>query len=140
MTLTKHFNTKKWILTFVAASILTLPSGCSKASKDQSQTPSSTQGKESPSLSPNPSPSAFDTQQDQDLTKKLTSEKIVQGGQVYLQGGNAIASIIAKKGTDEKTIKDLAKKYADTMKQKYSNKKINVIAFMEDKVIANISL
>ncbi|MDB5053050.1 MAG: hypothetical protein JWM44_1100 [Bacilli bacterium] len=148
MTLTKHFNTKKLILTFVAVSILTLPTGCSKASKNQSQAPSSTQGKESlsPSLSPSPSPSlspspsATDTQQDQDLTKKLTSEKIVQSGQVYLAGNDAVAVIIIKKGTDEKTTKDLATKYANMMKKKYSNKKINAHAFIESKEIAHITL
>jgi preprotein translocase subunit SecF len=135
MTLTKHLRTKKLILTFVAVSILILLLGCSTASKDQSQVASSTQGKEN--VSPNP-PAA--NTQDQDLTKKLTSEKIVDSGQVYLAGDNAVAVIMIKKGTDEKTTKGLATKYAKTMKQKYNNMKINTHAFIESKEIAHITL
>jgi hypothetical protein len=145
MTLTKQFNTKKLILTFVAVSILTLSSGCSKASNNQSsQSPSSTQSKGpsmSPSMSMSPSPSAVSTEQvDQDLTKKLTSEKIVLSGKVYLAGNDAVGYMILKKGTDVKTTKDLATKYANLMKQKYSNKKINTHAFIEGKEIAHITL
>jgi hypothetical protein len=121
MTLSKHFNTKKLILTFLAASILILSTGCSSA--------------------PSPSPSAADTQQqDKDLTKQLTSETIVKSGQVYLAGNDAVAVIIIKPGTDEKIIKPLATKYANSMKQKYSNKKINSHAFINGKEIAHITL
>jgi hypothetical protein len=135
MTLTKHFIIKKLMLTFVATSILTLSTGCSKASNDQSQAPSSTQGGTSQS------PSTTDTQkQDQDLTKKLTSEKIVDSGQVYMVGNDIVAVIVIKKGTDQKTAKDLTTKYANTMKKKYKNKKVNSHAFIEGKEVAHITL
>jgi hypothetical protein len=156
MKLTKHFNTNKWILTFVAASILILSTGCSTASKNQTQAPSSTQGNvssssspssssssspsSSPSPSPSKSPSAADSKQDPDLTKKLTSETIVQGGQVYTAGNDAVAVIIVRPGTEEKLTKALATKYANTMKLKYSNKKINSHAFINGKEIAHITL
>jgi hypothetical protein len=141
MTLTKHFNTKKLLLTFIAASLLTLLTSCSSASKNQPQVPSATQGMVSPTPSQNTSPTAtYSEQQDQDLTKKLTSEKIVQSGKVYSTGDKAIASITVKKGTDEKTYRDLATKYANTLKQKYSNKKINAYVILENKIVANISL
>jgi hypothetical protein len=138
MRLTKHFNTKKLMLTFLAGSILILATGCSSASKGPSQPTSST--KQSPGLSPSPKPSAADTQQDKDLTKKLTSEKIVQSGQVYIAGNDAVAVIIIKSGTDQKIIKPLATKYANTMKQKYSNKTINSHAFLNGKEMAHITL
>jgi preprotein translocase subunit SecF len=141
LTLIKHFNTNKLILIILAVSILTLATGCSKAAKDQSQAPASTQGKASVNSSNSPSPSAaVKSQPDQDLTKKLTSEKFVQSGQVYLAGNDAVAVIMIKKGTDNKTTKDLTTKYAQTMKQKYSNKKINAHAFIEGKEIAHITL
>jgi hypothetical protein len=137
MTLAKHFNTRKLILIFVVVSILTLATGCSKASKNQPQLPSASQSNESIK----PSPTAASTQnQDQDLTKKLSSETIVQSGNVYLAGNDAVAVMIIKKGTDANTTKALAQKYAETLKQKYSNKKINTHAFIEGKEIAHITL
>jgi hypothetical protein len=137
MPLVKFYNINKLIFSFAAVSILALSIGCSKASNNQPQAPSATQSMAS--IKPSPSV-AYTEQQDQDLTKKLTSEKIVQSGKVYLTGDKAIATITVKKGTDEKTIKDLATNYANTMKQKYSKKRINVVAFMESKEIANILL
>jgi hypothetical protein len=126
------YNFKKMLISLTVVSLLAIPIGCSKASKDQAQTPSKTQ---------NPSSNTpIKEQDDQDLTKKLTSEKVVERGKVYLTDNQAIATITIKKGTDEKTIKDLATKYANSMKQKYSNKKINVVAFMENKEVANIKL
>jgi hypothetical protein len=135
MQLQKYYNIKNIIFTFAAVLILAVPIGCSKASNDQSSAPSSTQGGKSQS----PSTAAVQ-KQDQDLTKKLTSEKIVQSGQVYLAGDDAVAVMIIKKGTDEKTTKDLATQYANTLKKKYSNKKINTHAFIEGKEIAHITL
>jgi selenocysteine-specific translation elongation factor len=124
------YTFKKMMITLTVVSMLAIPVGCSKASNDQSQAPSATPISNTP----------IKEQEDQDLTKKLTSENVVQGGKVYLAGNEAIATIIIKKGTVEKTIKDLATKYANTMKQKYSNKKIHVVAFMENIEVANVSL
>ena len=59
---------------------------------------------------------------------------------MYLTEDDAVAIIMVKKGTDEKTAKDLAAKYAKTMKEKYSNKKVNAHAFIEGKQIAHITL
>jgi hypothetical protein len=118
-------NKKKIIFTIVSALILTIQFGCSKGNNNQTQT----------------SPVAtYTEQQDQELTKKLTSEKVVQSGKVYLTGDQAIASITVKKGTDEKTYKELATKYANTLKQKYNNKKINAYTLIESKIVAHISL
>jgi catechol 2,3-dioxygenase-like lactoylglutathione lyase family enzyme len=79
-------------------------------------------------------------QQDQDLTKKLTSENIVESGQVYFFGNDAVVLITVKNGTDEKAAKDLTTKYANTLKEKYSDKKVNAHAIIEYKEIAHITL
>jgi hypothetical protein len=133
--LTKRSNTQRLMLTLVAFSILAIPIGCSKATNEQSQAPSATQN----ATSPNTTPSLIKAE-DKELTLKLTSEKIVAGGQIIVYENIATAAILCKKGTDEKAAKDLAKKYADILKQKYGKKKINVQAVLDNKNIANINL
>ncbi|QGQ95894.1 hypothetical protein EHS13_13920 [Paenibacillus psychroresistens] len=128
---------KKIIFTIVSALILTIPLGCSKENNAPNQAPTATSNVESP----NATPTAINTiEQDQELTKKLTSEKIVQSGKVYLTGDKAVASITFKEGTDEKAIKELSTKYANTLKQKYTNKKIDAYGILKNQVVLNISL
>jgi hypothetical protein len=133
--LTKRSNAQRLMITLVAFSILVIPIGCSKATNEQSQAPSATQN----ATSPNTTPSPIKTE-DKELTLKLTSEKIVNGGRVYLDNNFAIATINLKKGTDVTVAKILAQKYADILKQKYDKKKINVQAVLDNKNIANINL
>jgi catechol 2,3-dioxygenase-like lactoylglutathione lyase family enzyme len=77
---------------------------------------------------------------DHDLTKELTSEEIVESGQVYLFGNDAVVLIVLKNGTNEKTAKNIATKYAKTLKEKYNDKKVNAHVFMDNKEIEHISI
>jgi hypothetical protein len=133
-------NKKKMIFTIVSALILTIQLGCSK---DQTQTPTATNGSKSPgatsAATPTPTP-IYTEQQDQELTKKLTAETIVQSGKVYLTGDNAIASITFKDGTNDKAIKELSTKYANTLKQKYKDKKIDAYGILKNIIVLNVSL
>ena len=133
-----YFNPKKILLTLVAISVFVLFVGCAKPAN---QPPTATNVvSPSPSMSPNPSPTdANARKQDPALTKDLTSEKIVLGGEVFLQGDRAFAAILLKKGTDKKAATDLAQKYASTLKSKYPGKKVNVQAVLDGKSIVNIT-
>jgi ABC-type Zn uptake system ZnuABC Zn-binding protein ZnuA len=147
---------KKWIITVAAVSILTLSFGCSKSSTSPSTsagtgtplvgTSTPSVGASTPSagastpLASASTGSQSNSQQDKDLTKKLLSEAVVQGGQVYVVQDDAVGVIMVKKGTDPKTAKALATKYANTIKKKYSTKKVNVHANIEGTEIAHITL
>jgi hypothetical protein len=122
MPLFKLYISRNLFLIFIAISLITT-AGCSNPTNNQPAETGPTQQK-----------------QDKELTKDLTSEKIVQGGQVYFQGDYVIAVIIVKKGTKEKTVKDLAQKYANSMKKKYKDKSVNVQAVLDGKNVANITL
>ncbi|MDB4866907.1 MAG: hypothetical protein JWR03_1240 [Cohnella sp.] len=91
--------------------------------------------------SPAPSQTASQAAQpiDKDLTKQLTSEKNMLGGQVYFQGDYVIATMSFKPGADPKTAQKLAQNYAEKLKTKYKNKKVNVQAVVNGKNVANIT-
>jgi hypothetical protein len=79
----KLYTFKKMMIALSAVSLFAIPVGCSKASNDQSQALAITQNPNTP----------IKEQEDQDITKKLTSESVVQGGKVYIAGNEAIATI-----------------------------------------------
>lgn len=76
----------------------------------------------------------------EDLTEKLKKESIVADGQVYFQGDYVIATILAKEGSKEDEVKKLADKYAQDLKKKYDDKKVNVQAISGGKNVATVIL
>jgi hypothetical protein len=154
-------RSKRLILTLTAILILALTMGCSKSSTSSSLTPSKqpkvhaqaqtkaklkaqtqtlAQGSSSSQLKLRPSPTPYTEKLDRNLTNKLRNESIVQSGKIYIKGDQAIATITVKKGTFEKMIKDVSVKYATSLKQKYKDKKVNVIAYREGIEMVNIKL
>jgi hypothetical protein len=79
-----------------------------------------------------------DLNQDKELTSKLLEEKEVLSGQVYIRDDLIIGAIVIKDGISEDRAKKLAQKYAEELKDKYKDKKINVQAVQNYKNIVNI--
>ncbi|MBU5439681.1 hypothetical protein KQI42_16825 [Tissierella sp. MSJ-40] len=79
-----------------------------------------------------------DLNQDKELTSKLLEEKEVLSGQVYIRDDLIIGAIVIKDRVSEDRAKKLAQKYAEELKDKYKDKKINVQAVQDYKNIVNI--
>jgi ABC-type phosphate transport system substrate-binding protein len=78
--------------------------------------------------------------QDKNYTADLKNEKDVQAGQVYVQNGTAIGTMIIKKGVSDADVKKLAEKYAKELKETYKDLKVNVQAVEDGKNVADITL
>lgn len=78
--------------------------------------------------------------QDKDYTEDLKKENEVVNGQVYVQNGVAIATMIIKDNVSDEAAKKLAGKYAKELKETYKNMKVNVQAVKAGKNVANITL
>jgi hypothetical protein len=144
-----HFSIRKLIIFAAIAIFIMTTIGCSNKNSSTSaasdETPSQATlapiDTSSVTSSPSQTTSEAAPTKDNDLTKQLLSEKEVMSGQVYFQGNDyVIATIVIKKGTDNQTSQVLAQKYADLLKAKYKDKKVNVQAVNNGKNIANISI
>jgi ABC-type glycerol-3-phosphate transport system substrate-binding protein len=122
----KHFFMKSVLLIAAVALFAVAAAGCSQKQASPAPAPSQTASQTAPPI-------------DKDLTKQLTSEKNMLGGQVYFQGEYVIATMSFKPGADPKTAQKLAQQYADKLKTKYKNKKVNVQAVVNGKNVANIT-
>jgi hypothetical protein len=128
---------RKIILIAVTVMVIMTTIGCNAKDSSKTMAPDPGPSQNTPSTTQT-TPNAALTK-DEDLTKQLTSEKGVLGGQVYFQGNDyVIATLAMKKGTDKTTSQALAQKYADLLKQKYKDKKVNVQAISDGKNLANI--
>lgn len=78
--------------------------------------------------------------QDKQLTDELLKEKEVSNGQVYFQDDWVIGTMIIKEGVSEEKAKEIAQQYAEKLKAKHKDKKINVQAVNKSGSIANIEL
>lgn len=78
--------------------------------------------------------------QDIDLTKKLLDDEEVSDGQIYIRDEWAIGAIILNDDVSEERAQVIAQEYADAIKEKYSDKKINVQVLLNGKNVANIEL
>jgi hypothetical protein len=78
--------------------------------------------------------------EDVDKTAQLKKEKSILNGKVYVQNNTVIATMVIKEGTSDKEAKDMAQKYADSLKKKYKNMQVNVMAVRDNKNIANITI
>jgi uncharacterized lipoprotein YehR (DUF1307 family) len=77
---------------------------------------------------------------DKNYTEDLKNEKDVQVGQVYIQNGIAIGTMIIKDTVSDNDAKALAEKYAKELKESYKDMKVNVQAVKNGKNVANIIL
>lgn len=77
---------------------------------------------------------------DTKYTEDLKKETGVQEGQIYIQNGMAIATIILNDKISDEDAKKLAEKYAADLKKTYRDMKVNVQAVKNGKNIANITL
>ncbi|WP_411682655.1 hypothetical protein [Clostridium thailandense] len=77
---------------------------------------------------------------DKNYTKDLKKENGVQNGQVYVQNGIAIGTILLKDSVSDADAKALAEKYANELKKTYKDMKVNVQAVKAGKNTANIIL
>ncbi len=78
--------------------------------------------------------------QDIDLTKKLLDDEEVSDGQIYIRDEWAIGAIILNDDVSEERAQVIAQEYAEAIKEKYSDKKINVQVLLNGKNVANIEL
>jgi hypothetical protein len=76
--------------------------------------------------------------QDKDLTEKLTKEKEILGGQVYVQDKTVIVAMNIKPGIAKTDADNLAARYMRELKQKYQGKVINVQAVQNKQNIVNL--
>ncbi|WP_373844679.1 hypothetical protein [Clostridium sp.] len=77
---------------------------------------------------------------DTNYTEDLKKENGVQNGQVYVQNGIAIGTIMLKDNVSDADAKALAEKYAKELKKSYKDMKVNVQAVKAGKNVANITL
>jgi PBP1b-binding outer membrane lipoprotein LpoB len=84
--------------------------------------------------------STNDVKQNKDLTKKISDEKGVVGGQVYEQDGTAVGTLVLDKKVTDKEAKELAEHYADEIKKEYKNLPVNVQAVRDGKNVASVQL
>ena len=80
-----------------------------------------------------------DIKQNEELTKQVNEEEGVLDGQVYEQGGMAIGTLVLDKKVSNEEAKKLAEKYAEELKDKYKDLKVNVQAVRDGKNVANIT-
>ncbi len=89
---------------------------------------------------PNNKGDKYNKNQDRKLTNELLKEKEVYDGQVYFRDNWAIGAITIEDGVSEDKAKEIAQKYAEKIKNKYKDKKVNVQAVQDGNNIANIEL
>lgn len=76
---------------------------------------------------------------DRNYTNDFKKEKGVQAGQVYVQNGVAIATIIVKNDVSDSDAKALATKYSKDLKNTYKGMKVNVQVIKNGKNIVNMN-
>lgn len=80
-----------------------------------------------------------ESKQDKELTEKIANEKGVIGGQVYVQDGTAIGTLILDKSVSDEDGKELAERYADEIKETYNDLPVNVQVVKDGENIASIT-
>lgn len=85
-----------------------------------------------------PAPSKPD--QDSDLTEMLLNEEEVSDGQIYLRDDWAIGAITLNDNVSRERAQEIAQKYADLIKESYSDKRVNVQVILNGENVANIEL
>ncbi|KAB3529681.1 hypothetical protein [Alkaliphilus serpentinus] len=76
---------------------------------------------------------------DEEITSEIQQEEGVIGGKVYESDEYMVGTMVIEKGVSQERINQLAAKYADQLKEKYPDKKINVQAVQDGKNVAEIT-
>jgi hypothetical protein len=122
---------------FLIFSFILIGSLYSCGSSQNTQTGEQTTDAQTSSIVQTPVNSTIKTQEEQ-LTEKLLKEEGVNTGRIYIQDNIVYCAINIKADSNTDNAKKLAQRYADELKEKYKDKKINVQAVQKDKNIANI--
>lgn len=78
--------------------------------------------------------------QDVDLTNMLLEDEEILNGKIYLRDEWAIGAITLKDEVSQDRAQEIAKKYANQIKEKYNDKKVNVQVILNGENVANIEL
>ena len=78
--------------------------------------------------------------QDVDLTEMLLADEEVLNGQIYLRNEWAIGAITLKDEVSVERVKEIAQEYAELIKEKYNDKRVNVQVILNGENVANIEL
>lgn len=81
-----------------------------------------------------------DESTDVELTEDIRGEEEIIDGRVYEHEDYMIGTMIIEKGVGQAKIDELAQKYANQLKEKYPDKKVNVQAVQDGVNVANITL
>lgn len=76
----------------------------------------------------------------EDLTKKIKSEKLLLDGAIYIQDNTVKCNMVAKETANKEEVKKLAEDYSKKLSAQYKGKKISVQAVQGNKNIANITV
>lgn len=129
-------NIRLFILVMLVASIL-LAGGCTRNNEAPPEGP----GTETPGTEgPNDNVGREEENIDKDLTEGLKSEAGVSNGRVYEKGDYVIATMMIEEGVSQGEIDQLAERYAQQIKEKYPDKKVNVQAVQGNENVANVTL
>lgn len=78
---------------------------------------------------------------DKSLTNKLKQENGILDGRIYTQDNMAFGAVVVKSDINEQDAKSLAQKYANELKTKYKDKKVNVqVVTSDNRNLANITI
>jgi predicted small lipoprotein YifL len=77
---------------------------------------------------------------DKNYTEDLKKERGVQEGQIYVQNGMVIATIVLNDKISDENAKKLAEEYATKLKKTYKDMKVNVQAVKDGKNVSSITL
>lgn len=129
--------------------LLSLGVGCQRENSQSPQpnppTPNQNAG-EKPSGNQNgeknPSPGKGKEEQaiDQELTESLKGEEEVSDGRVYEQGDFMVGTLAIESGVPQSRIDELVEKYAQQIKKKYPDKKVNVQAVQNNENVADVTI
>lgn len=78
--------------------------------------------------------------QDVELTEILLEDENVLNGQIYLKDEWAIGAIILKDEVSEEEAQEIAQRYAELIKDKYNDKRVNVQVILNGENVSNIEL
>ena len=78
--------------------------------------------------------------QDVDLTEKLLADEEIMNGQIYLKDEWAVGAIILNDSVSKERAQEIAQQYAEEIKEKYNDKKVNVQVILDGENVANIEL
>ncbi|MDR7870248.1 MAG: hypothetical protein RIN55_05265 [Tissierellaceae bacterium] len=78
--------------------------------------------------------------QDVDLTQRLLDDEDISDGQIYIRDEWAIGAIILEDNVSKDRAQEIAQQYAEEIKNKYNDKKVNVQVILNGENVANIEL